>query len=53
MNIPDRFSESLETVFWVKNSKILKFFDADPDSVSGMLSILAPGSGMEKIESGI
>ncbi len=26
MNIPDRISESLETIFWVK---ILKFFDAD------------------------
>jgi hypothetical protein len=27
MNIPDNFSESLETVFWVK---IFNFFDADP-----------------------
>ncbi len=27
MNIPDHFSESLETVFGLKN---LKFFDADP-----------------------
>jgi hypothetical protein len=27
MNNPDHFSESLETIFWVK---ILKFFDADP-----------------------
>jgi hypothetical protein len=27
MNNPDRISESLETIFWVK---ILKFFDADP-----------------------
>jgi hypothetical protein len=27
MNIPDNFSESLETVFWVK---IFQFFDADP-----------------------
>jgi hypothetical protein len=34
MNKPDNFSESLETIFWVK---ILKFFDADP------------GSGMDKI----
>ncbi len=34
MNNPDDFSESLETIFWVK---IRKFFDADP------------GSGMEKI----
>jgi hypothetical protein len=29
MNIPDHISESLETVVWVK---ILKFFDADPES---------------------
>ena len=28
MNIPDNFSESLETVFRVKNT-VLKFFDAD------------------------
>jgi hypothetical protein len=27
INNPDHFSESLETLFWVK---ILKFFDADP-----------------------
>jgi hypothetical protein len=38
VNNPDRISESLETIFWVK---ILKFFDADP------------GSGMEKFGSGI
>jgi hypothetical protein len=29
MNNPDHFSQSLETIFWVK---ILKFFDADPES---------------------
>jgi hypothetical protein len=29
MNIPDYFSESLETVLGLK---ILKFFDADPES---------------------
>jgi hypothetical protein len=32
MNIPDHFSESLETVFWFKKTK---FFDADPDPGSG------------------
>jgi hypothetical protein len=31
MKIPDHISESLETIFWVQ---ILKFFDADPDSVN-------------------
>jgi hypothetical protein len=30
MNILDHISESLETIFWVKIVKILKFFDADP-----------------------
>jgi hypothetical protein len=35
MNITDNFSESLETVFRAE-LKILKFFDADPDLVSGM-----------------
>jgi hypothetical protein len=29
MNNPDHVPESLETIFWVK---ILKFFDADPES---------------------
>jgi hypothetical protein len=29
MNNPDRFAESLVTIFWVK---ILKFFEADPES---------------------
>ncbi len=29
MNIPAHFSESLEQFFWLK---ILKFFDADPES---------------------
>jgi hypothetical protein len=29
INILDHISESLETIFWVK---ILKFFDADPES---------------------
>jgi hypothetical protein len=48
MNIPDNFSESLETVFRVK---ILKFFDADPDP--GIRNLIDPGSGMEKFGSGI
>jgi hypothetical protein len=39
MNIPDHFSESLETVFRVK---ILKFFDADPDPGSGIFLTLDP-----------
>jgi hypothetical protein len=29
MNKPDHISESLKTIFW---AKILKFFDADPES---------------------
>jgi len=33
MNIPDNFSESLLTGFWVKNT-VLIFFDADLDSGS-------------------
>jgi hypothetical protein len=43
MNIPDHISESLETIFWLK---ILKFFDADPESFES-------GFGMEKDGSGI
>jgi hypothetical protein len=35
MSIPDNFSERLETVFRVKNTK---FFDADPDPGSGTFS---------------
>ncbi len=38
MHNPDHISESLEAIFW---EKILKFFDADPES-------LDTGSGMEK-----
>jgi hypothetical protein len=38
MNIPDHISESLETIFWFK---ILKFFDADPES--GIFLTLDPG----------
>jgi hypothetical protein len=40
MNIPDHVSERLETIFWVK---ILKVFDAHPDSGSGTLLNLDPG----------
>jgi hypothetical protein len=46
--ITDHISESLETIFWVK---ILKFFNADPDSGSG--NLFDPGSGMEKFVPGI
>jgi hypothetical protein len=35
MKIPDHFYGSLETVFWVKNTK---FFDEDPDPGSGIFS---------------
>jgi hypothetical protein len=43
MNIPDHFSESLDTVFSVKNT-VPKFFDADPDPGSGIFLTLNPGS---------
>jgi hypothetical protein len=42
MNIPDHFSESLETVFRVKNT-----------SGSGIRNLFDTGSGMEKFGSGI
>jgi hypothetical protein len=45
MNIPDHISESLETIFWVKNTLI---FYADQDPGSGIFLTLDPGSGMEK-----
>jgi hypothetical protein len=48
MNITNHISESLETIIWVK---ILKFFNADPDSGSGNLFV--PEPGMEKFEPGI
>jgi hypothetical protein len=41
LNIPDHFSESLETIFWVK---ILKFFDADADADPGSENLFDPGS---------
>jgi hypothetical protein len=46
MNIPDHISESLETIFW---AKILKFFDANPDT--GIFLTLDPGR--KKFGSGI
>ncbi len=58
MNIPDKFSESLETVFRVKNTWILwcgsgsetrNLFDAG----SGIFLTLDSGSRMEKFRSGI
>jgi hypothetical protein len=39
MNIPDHFSERLETFFGIK---ILKFFDADP----GSENLFDPGFGI-------
>jgi hypothetical protein len=55
INIPDHFSESLETVFWVKNTLILCygsgiFLTLDPGSGK---NIPEPSSGMEKFGSGI
>jgi hypothetical protein len=52
MNIPDHIFESLKTIVWVK---ILKFFNADPDTGSrnlfypGSGNLFYPGSGMEII----
>jgi hypothetical protein len=43
MNIPDYFSERLETVFWVKNA-VLKFLDADPGSE--IRDLVNPGPGI-------
>jgi hypothetical protein len=43
MNTTDHFSESLETIFWVK---ILEFFDTYPDPG---IFFFNRGSGMEKI----
>jgi hypothetical protein len=48
MNNPDRISESLETIFWVK---ILKFFDADPEF--GMEKIRIRDGKTSVSESGI
>jgi hypothetical protein len=41
MFIPDHISESLETIFWVKNTPIP--IDADPDPGSGIFLTLDPG----------
>jgi hypothetical protein len=43
----------LITLFQFFGLKILKFFDAYPDTGSGILLALDPGSRMEKIRSGI
>jgi len=50
MNIPDYFSERLETDFCVKNTVYLNSLMRIRDLRSGILSALDPGSGMEKIE---
>jgi hypothetical protein len=42
MNIPDHISESLETIFLVKNT-LMYFFDADPDPGSEIFETLDPG----------
>jgi hypothetical protein len=41
MNISGHFSESFETVLWLK---IHKLFDADPDPGSGIFMTRSPGS---------
>jgi hypothetical protein len=46
--ILDPESESFETIF---GSKILKFFDADPDPGSGFFLTPDPGSRMDKFGS--
>ncbi len=43
MNIPDHIFESLEPILGLK---ILKFFEGDPDPLSGIFLSLDPGSGM-------
>jgi hypothetical protein len=43
MNNPDHISARLEIIFWVK---ILNFFDADPDPLSGIQNLVDPGSGI-------
>jgi hypothetical protein len=43
INIPDDFSEKLETIFWVE---ILKFFDEDADPDLRSRNISDPGSGI-------
>jgi hypothetical protein len=48
LNIPDHNSEILETIFWVKNTKILC-----RGSGSGIRDLFDPRSGMENFGSGI
>jgi hypothetical protein len=48
VNISDHISESLETIFLVKNTQ---FFDADPDPGSRIFFTLDPG--WKKFGSGI
>jgi hypothetical protein len=45
MNIPDHISESLETISWVKKTKILL-------CGSRIQNLYDPGLGMEKFRSG-
>jgi hypothetical protein len=42
---PGYYSESLETIFWVK---LLKFFDADADP--GSRNVFDPGSGNRDVK---
>jgi hypothetical protein len=42
MNIPDHISESLEIIFWVKNSLLIR-----------IRYLFDPGAGMEKFGSGM
>ncbi len=55
VKIPDHFTESLETIFWVI---ILKLFDVDVDADLGFGTLFDPGSGIRDgkysdLESGI
>jgi hypothetical protein len=50
---PGSYFRDLSTGINFFGLKILKFFDADPDQRSRILSTLDPGFGMEKIRSGI
>jgi hypothetical protein len=46
MNIPDLISDSLETIFWVKDlNSLMRMQIRDPE----IFLTLYPGSGMEKI----
>jgi hypothetical protein len=52
MNIPEHFSESLETVVWVKNT-VHKFFDVETDPGSRIFLTLDRDPGWKKFGSGI